>query len=399
MTRCMVGSLSNVNRCFWRDVLASKPAVVALRRWGACLRVAVIGIVAVACSASVAVAADMGSLAETAGLVVHVSNSQELKSAIENAADGTTIMIADGLYEPKRMIYLREGKDITIRGASGNPEACVIRGRGFDVGTTSDDILRLGGVDNITIAHLTFEECRAYAVKVEGEFFPRNVHFYNCRFRNIGVRAIKGTASQEARVEGGSIRYCHFENDRVPPADWPFDGNYITAIDMMALDGWTISDNTFRNIRGRTGSARGAIFVWVRSKNIIVERNFIFNCDRGISFGNPSGSTASADKTPHVSDSIIRNNIIVPGPDAAIELWWAHNVRIYHNTIWRHDVSGRGIRGGTVAEWPISEIDIANNLIRGTNDLPAEGVALRSNIIGTLEGFFVNAPGGEAAGE
>jgi hypothetical protein len=63
----------------------------------------------------------------------------------------------------------------------------------------------------------------------------------------------------------GSVRYCHFENTKVPPADWLYGGDYIAAIDMMALDGWTFSDNVFRDIKGRNGggsrsriSVRGA---------------------------------------------------------------------------------------------------------------------------------------------
>ena len=324
------------------------------------------------------------------GGVAWVKESGQLKRAIEGAGTNSTIMIADGIYEPGELIYMRKGKNVTIRGASGDPSKCIIRGKGFNVGTTNDDILRLGNVENVTIANLSFEECRSYGIKIEGENDPRNVNIYNCHFHNIGVRAIKGTAGGKGIVAGGSVKYCLFENTKIPPADWLFGGNYITAIDMMVLDGWVFSDNTFKDIKGRDGQARGAIFIWVRSKNVTVERNTILNCDRGVSFGNPSGSTAFQAGTPHMKDAIIRNNFIVPGPDAGIELWWADNIKVYNNTIWRQDEGGLGIRGGS-KEWPITNIDIANNLIRGTNMLTAEGVKLRNNLVSGLNNYFADA--------
>jgi hypothetical protein len=64
------------------------------------------------------------------------------------------------------------------------------------------------------------------------------------------------------RAVRGSVRYCDFENTKVPPANWLFGGDYISAIDMMALESWTFSDNVFKNIKGRNGGGRAAIFVW-----------------------------------------------------------------------------------------------------------------------------------------
>jgi hypothetical protein len=179
----------------------------------------------------------------------------------------------------------------------------------------------------------------------------------------------------------GEITGCHFQNTSVPGADWQFEGDYIAAIDLMALDGWRIADNTFKDVKGRNGSGRAAIFIWVGSRNVTVERNNIVGCDRGVAFGNPSPSTNGAET--HVSNSICRNNFIVVGPDAGIELAWVKDVKIIHNTVWRSDLSGRGIRS-------IEKIDgalIANNLVRGrllmTGDETLEG-----NHSSALEGVF-----------
>jgi hypothetical protein len=324
-------------------------------------------------------------LTEPAGEIRFVRNPVELRHALESAPHDVTIMVADGIYEISEPISMQKGKNVVIRGASGSPAKAVLKGKGFYAGKPGDDLLRVGNVDNVTIAYLTFADCRSYGVKIEAENFPKNVHIYGCHFRDIGIRMIKGSTSQEGKAIGGSIRYCRFENSKVPPADWLFEGDYITAIDMMTLEDWKISDNLFKDIKGRNGGARGAVFIWVRSKNVTVERNAILNCDRGISFGNPSGSTNYLPGQEHIRDSEIKNNIIIPGPDAGIEMWWAENIRVYNNTIWREDAAGPGLRGG-MDQWKISRIDVVNNLVRGANML-AGGITLRNNLIGNLTGI------------
>ena len=54
----------------------------------------------------------------------------------------------------------------------------------------------------------------------------------------------------------------------------------------MVATGWTISDNVFLGIRGRTGSARGAVFLWQDTRDCVVERNVVVDCDSGICLGN-----------------------------------------------------------------------------------------------------------------
>jgi hypothetical protein len=322
------------------------------------------------------------------GEIQLVKNAAELKRTLEASPHDVTIMVADGIYNLTEPISMQKGKNVVIRGSTGNPAKTIIKGKGFYTGNPGDDLLRIGNVDNLTIADLTFADCRSYGIKLEAEKFPQNVHIYGCDFKDIGIRMIKGSTSLEGKAVGGSIRYCRFENTKIPPADWLFDGDYITAIDMMALDGWNISDNLFKDIKGRNGGARGAVFIWVRSKNVTVQRNAILRCDRGISFGNPSGSTNYLPGQEHIRDSVIKNNIILPGPDAGIELWWAENIKVYNNTIWREDAAGPGLRGG-MDEWKIRHIEVTNNLVRGTNLLSGE-VTLRNNLFGHLTGISVD---------
>jgi hypothetical protein len=337
------------------------------------------------------------SLLHPEGNVIVVSTPEELFKAVEAVQPGGTILLADGHYEMPRTVVLRDKKNISIGSNGQDPAKVTLAGKGWDSPATAD-ILHIGRCEQITIAGITFANCRSYGIKVEAENAPREIHIYNCRFFNIGVRAIKGSAGQdpEMRAVGGSVRFCYFENTKSPPADWLFGGDYIGGIDMMALEGWTFSDNTFRNIKGRNGGGRAAIFLWVRSRQVVVERNTIIDCDRGVAFGNPGKSTADlpGQLVVHVSDGIIRNNFIARGQDCGIELWRARQVKIIHNTIWRPDRHwNRGIRVGAGT----TRTEIVNNLVHGQIQFEGGEAQLHSNLTGRLDGYFVDPSSGNLA--
>ncbi|MCL5279882.1 MAG: right-handed parallel beta-helix repeat-containing protein [Planctomycetes bacterium] len=329
------------------------------------------------------------------GDVIRVTTGNELLAAVERIGPGGTIVLAEGHYRVPRVIVLQGKKNITICSAGGDPDKVVLRGKGWDSGGQDDDILRIGRCEGVTIAALSFTDCRSYGIKVEAENAPQDVHIYNCRFRDIGVRAIKGSAGQDPNVYAlrGLVQYCQFENTKVPSADWLYGGDYIAAIDMMALHDWTFSDNVFRNIKGRNGGGRAAIFIWVRSRNVNVERNLIIGCDRGVAFGNPGQSTANrtGERLVYVRDGMIRNNFIVGGPDCGIELWYADGIKVYNNSIWRPERNwSRGIRVGTGT----AHTDIVNNLVHGEIHLEGGEADLRQNLAGRLDGYFVDPASG-----
>lgn len=330
------------------------------------------------------------------GAVMHVATVGQLFDAVEQVDPGGTVLLANGRYRLPRPLRMVGKRNVTLRSVSGDPANVVLTGKGWDSQTKGDDILQIGPCEGITIASLTFADCRSYGIKVEAEHGPKDIHIYNCRFRDIGVRAIKGSAGRDPNVRAvkGSVRFCRFENSRIPPADWLFGGDYISAIDMMALEDWTFCDNVFSDIKGRRGGARAAIFIWVRSQRVVVERNLIVNCDRGVAFGNPGQSTANIDGKPvtYVSDGIIRNNFIAGGPDCGIELWYAKGIKVHHNSIWRPGQNfNRGIRVGTGT----GNTDIANNLVHGKIQFEGGKASLRHNLSGRLDGYFVDPPSGD----
>jgi hypothetical protein len=332
------------------------------------------------------------------GETIRVGTADELLAAVERLGPGGTILLADGHYALPRVLVLQQKKDITLRGASGDPAQVILSGQGWDSQAKNDDLIHIGHCQGVTLSDLTFSDCRSYGVKVEAENAPQDVHVYNCRFRDIGVRAIKGSAGQDPTVRAvrGSVRFCWFENTKVPPADWLFGGDYISAIDMMALEDWTFSDNVFRNIKGRNGGGRAAIFIWVRSRRVVVERNLIVDCDRGVAFGNPGQSTANlaGESLAYVRDSLIRNNFIAGGSDCGIELWHVNGIRVFNNTILRPEINwSRGIRIGTGT----AQTEIANNLVHGRIQVEGGEANVHDNLAERLDRYFVDPGSGNLA--
>lgn len=332
-------------------------------------------------------------LPDRRGQIIQVSTTDELQQALSDVKPHETILVADGVYRLKQPLMVENKAHFTLRGASGDAAKVVLKGGGWEGASPRDGIV-IRSSNDLVIADLSLVDMRSFGIKIEAlgnESFPmspKNIHILRCNFMNIGVRAIKGTAPANRQLlEGGSVRFCRFENTDVPDTTWQFRGDYISAIDMMFLKDWTFSDNVFYNIRGAHGGGRGAIFIWNQSRNILVERNVFIGCDRSISFGNPSEPTYYEPGTLHNYDGIIRNNFIVAGNmrGKGIEVVWADNVQVCHNSVYASDMQYRAID----CFQKISGVVVANNLVRGR--IFSEGeVQLNSNVTGELDNYFIS---------
>ena len=119
----------------------------------------------------------------------------------------------------------------------------------------------------MTIADLLIQNVQWNGIKIDSETGVQRVTIHNCVLHNVWQRGIKGVTVPEAnrerlRPRDFRIEYCFFINDRPKrfgddPADTAqsFGGDYIGGIDVMFASGWTISDNVFVGIHGRTASA------------------------------------------------------------------------------------------------------------------------------------------------
>ena len=321
-------------------------------------------------------------LPKPTGKVVRVKTAGELYQAVKDAQPGTTIFLADGVYEMRTSLVISTD-GLALRGASGDREK-VILDRG---GRSRGGCVMVAGGDDVLIADLTIHNSGTHGVHIQPHRGAQRTRIYNVKFHNIFVRHIKGSHPKyphepvgrhrdeilRKRPVGGEIRYCLFVNDRRKTnANDGFRGDYVGGIDMMWLKDWTIADNVFVGIRGRNGVGRGAIFIWVHSENVVAERNIIVNCDRGICFGNPSGSPV------HMTGGIVRNNFIVTGASQGIEMCRTEDTLVAHNTVY---TAGQTHPAAVQFHQHTKKARFVNNLVHGVVKL-REGVAEKGNTVG-----------------
>ena len=282
-------------------------------------------------------------LPSPAGQVIRVSTVEELFAASGDVHPGGTILLADGHYRMPRYFELRTD-DVTLRGASGNRDNVILDGAESPHG----ELVGVRACSGVTIADLTIQNIRHNGFKINSNHGVHRVTIHNCVIHNIWQRGVKGVRVPKDRPDiqpprDCRIQHCLFYNDRAKrfdddSTDTPktFNGNYIGGIDVMYADGWTICDNVFFGIRGRTGEARAAVFLWHDSKDCVVERNVIVDCDTGICLGN---SHRGADTEIHCHRCIVRNNLVTRCPENGILADYTEDCLIAHNTI--HDPTSR----------------------------------------------------------
>jgi len=308
---------------------------------------------------------------------IRVANPKQLREALAAARPGQTILLADGLYNVDRYVEIR-ADNVTLRSASGNRTKVVLDGGGH-----LGELLGLRGCKGVTIADLTVQNVKWNGIKINSETNVQKLTIRNCVLRNVWQRAVKGVMVPpgKERPAGFVIEYCLFMLDRPKTYDddeadkaHNFGGNYIGGIDAMSVEGWTIRDNVFVGIHGRTGSARGAIFLWVDSRNCLIERNVIVDCDSGICLGN---SHRHPGTRVHCTGFVVRNNFLTRTPENGILADYTKDCRILHNTVC--DPAGRFGRCIRLVH-DNDALVVANNLLAG----PEPRVETQSHI--TLAG-------------
>lgn len=275
------------------------------------------------------------------GGVVRVGSVAELKRAVDAANDRKTpgtLLLGDGTYVLDVPALDLRCPGLVIRSASGNRDAVVVRGPDEGPGAAVANVF-LVAANDVVIADLTLGWCRFHGIQVRGEspYDVSGLRVHNCRLANCNEQFIKGS-SADADPEGatdGIIEQCLFEFT----GGWAYQ-YYTGGIDIHKGVRWTVRDNLFRNLRvpaGRPGMAEHAIHFWkrcpTRPQDIVVERNRIVNCDRGIGFG-----LVDAAGGHQGGASVIRNNLVFndgtgPATDVGIGLEHASGVRVDHNTV------------------------------------------------------------------
>ena len=258
------------------------------------------------------------------GEVDTVYNVSQLWASINQANNGgnQTILIADGTYPVASTAsypYIT-GSNLVFRSLSGNRDAVILTGQGMqDVAPLTEIGMSLVG-DNITIADLTIRDVGNHGISTNSDD-----HFiHNVKIQNTFEQMIKGTTGGNFSNDV-TVQCSLFEYTAGVGPQW-----YIGGLDIHEGVNWTVRDNIFRNISSPSVAlAEHAIHFWNSSSDNTIERNVIFNCDRGIGFG--LGSSPN-------TGGIIRNNMIYNDgsgifDDVGIGLETSPNTQVYNNTI------------------------------------------------------------------
>jgi hypothetical protein len=266
---------------------------------------------------------------------ITVRTTEELVRELARAKEQATILLADGVYEIDAILVVR-APGMVLRSASGDPAKAVIDAKGCKAG----EAVHIHA-DDVTVAELTIRNARFNGIKLEPERGGHRFVAHGCVFHNVWQRGIKSPlcpAEKSARFpQDGQIRYCLFANDR--PKEFAddetdtaatFNGNYIGGIDMKTIAGWTIADNVFVKLQGRTREGRAAVYLADKVDKCIVERNVVLDCDVGLALGNPS---RVGDWT-HCTRCEVRNNMVTNCPETGVLAVYTEDCRLLHNTIW-----------------------------------------------------------------
>ncbi len=310
-----------------------------------------------------------------------------------------TIVIAKGLYRMPQTLRIHTD-NVVVRGKSGDRTQVVLD---FSSSRHHEGIA-ISNCVGVTIADLTVANVRQNGIKIDSNLGVDRVTIHNILSHNVWQRHIKGPKvpdenGQPAFAEDCYVQYCLFYNDRPKrQGDEPWEDanlgmgfNYVGGIDIMCARGWVIRDNVFTGIRGKTGTARGAIFVWHNSTDCVIERNMVVDCDTGICLGN---SSARGDRR-HANGCLVRNNFVVRCSESNVLADHTRDCRIIHNTV--HDPLNRMGRLLRVVHANDGLI-VANNIFSGPRIVTEYGegkIELRNNLIRSVAEYFVDATRGD----
>ena len=133
------------------------------------------------------------------------------------------------------------------------------------------------------------------------------------------------------------VEFCLFYNDRQKrfsddeaDTEKNYNGNYIGGMDVKNTIGWTISDNVFLGIQGRTREGRGAIYISENGQGCRIERNLFIDCDIAIALGNPSLGNAPL----QAAECRAKNNLVIRCPETGILACYTRDCEVANNTIY-----------------------------------------------------------------
>lgn len=297
-------------------------------------------------------------------------------------------MLAEGTYNLSSTLYLPQNiSAVSIKGASGNREAVIIKGPGM-----SNSSVPFGfwadNVNGVTFQDMTIRDIYQHAIILNGGV--KNPVFRNLHIIDIGDQFLKNnlTGDQLGGVDNGILENSLLEYSSVAP------DTYTNGLDVHRGKNWMVRGNIFKNFRS-SGLTGPAVLIWNGSSDSTIVRNTFINNQRDISLG--LDPNKPADQSPDHIRGLIANNFIYKtssiAPDVPIAVFDSPQTKVYYNTIL--------LNGGypNAIEYRFSSttgVDIKNNLTDASivaRDSASGSVS--NNITNATTAMFVNAATGD----
>lgn len=349
------------------------------------------------------------------GSIVNVSTVTQLENAVNAAASGATILVADGTYNLNGVYLQFATPNVTLRSASGNREAVILDGN-----YQTTEIVQIVA-SNVTIADLTLRKACYHPIHVmsaeDGD--TNNTWIYNVHIVDPGQQAIKVnpyTPDDPLHFTDYGVVAC----SRLELTDagrlevWNINGScYTGGIDAHQSRGWVIRDNIIQGFWCPSDLAEHSIHLWRGCRDTTIERNVLRDNARGIGLGlvtSGSGRTypdhPCPDASGYVDDwgGVARNNAISAnrsglfaseyGFDCGICFSNACNAQALHNTVYTADPD----HTFSSIEWRFANTraDVINNLVNHTlRERDGASGTLSGNLTNAQASWFANAASGD----
>jgi parallel beta-helix repeat protein len=338
------------------------------------------------------------ALPQPTGQIMRVYDVKGLFRAVKEIGRGGTILVDDGTYILPRTLHIQTD-GVTLRSTTGRRDKVIFDGSDCIHG----ELVAFTKCSDVMVADLTIANIKWNGFKINSDKYAQRITIYNCVIHNIWQRGVKAphvpaNKQKELSPRECRVQYCLFYNDRKKEfsddqADQrhPYNGNYIGGIDVKNTLNWTISDNVFIGIQGRTREGRGAIYISENGRGALIERNVFVDCDIAIAIGNPTLGYSPS----QAIGCIVRNNFVSNCPETGILACHTLNCKIINNTIHNPDSKMKRL---IFVQKNNEGLVVVNNLLSGPPiriTSPSKMRFARNVVHDDLSAWFVNAKLGD----